>query len=127
MPKKGKPVVIDGANELRDVRAAFWMARNWRALRKEMMQSDGYVTHHYYFKFPFTIGLVSFWADERAAYGFARQPVHNKFREWVEKTGGSTGGWLALYEYDHGGPLWGNGVTYVKKQFDGVIPPAIEE
>lgn len=121
MPQRSRrPVALDGANEL-SFRGFVWVVRNWPSLRNEMTSSDGYLAHHYYFIFPFTLGLVTFWKDEVSAYRFAHKPVHMKYWKWAEGNRNSKGGWLATYEYRSGGVLWGNGVRKVRRVFEPVF------
>lgn len=128
MPQsKQRPIIIDGANEL-SPRGAMWVVRRWNRLKREMVNSDGYLWHHIYFVFPFTLGLTSHWKDKRSAHRFAQMPVHKEFWKWAEENPKlSKGGWLAIYEYRHGGALWGTGVKAVRKHFDAALTSDDEE
>lgn len=119
--------LIDGANELRGPRALWWVVRRWPALRRELTGADGYVAYRLWYAFPFTVGLTTWWTDERAARRFAHMPVHLKFWAWASRTGATNGGWLATYRYEGGGPLWGNGVEVMMKRFGPFVGPAPEE
>jgi hypothetical protein len=125
--RRRRPVVIDGANELTP-RGLWWVMRHWPALRKEMINSNGYLWHHYYFRFPGVLGLMSFWESKGAAYKFAHKPVHKSFWGWSEHNKRqSRGGWLAIYEYSSGGVLWGNGVTKVRQRFQATFDAVDDE
>jgi hypothetical protein len=103
-------VLADGANEFGGMVAILQAARRWPALRREMQNAKGYVSHRLWIAFPFTVGIFSWWEDEASAYRFAHLPAHLEFWEWATTPGRTRGGWLAFYAFDHGGPLWGNGV-----------------
>jgi heme-degrading monooxygenase HmoA len=115
-------VVADGANEFDGFVAILQAARRWPALRDEMRRASGYVTHHLWFSFPFTVGILSWWEDEASAYRFAHLPAHLEFWEWATRAGHTRGGWLAFYAFDHGGPLWGNGVRKRVASFGRFTP-----
>lgn len=103
-------VVADGANEFDGMMALFEAAWRWSGLRREMRGAPGYVAHRLWYSFPTTVGILSWWEDEAAAYRFAHLPAHLEFWEWATRPGHTRGGWLAFYAFAHGGPLWGNGV-----------------
>ena len=115
--------LIDGANELRGPRALWWVIRHWPALRRELMGADGYVTHRLWYARPFTVGLTTWWTEERLARRFAHMPVHLEFWEWANRKETTTGGWLATYRYESGGPLWGNGVDAMMRRFGPFVDP----
>jgi len=116
--------LLDGANELVGLRALLWVARRWPALRRELTATPGYVAHRLWYAFPYTIGLVTWWESEAAAYRFAQSPVHLQFWTWAIDTRHTKGGWLAHYRYVRGGALWGNGVTTMMRRLSGFSPPA---
>jgi heme-degrading monooxygenase HmoA len=103
-------VLADGANEFDGLVAMLQAAKRWPQLRREMVGAPGYLTHHLWFSWPTTVGILSWWEDEASAYRFAHQPAHLEFWEWATRRGHTRGGWLAFYPLGHGGPLWGNGV-----------------
>ena len=114
--------LLDGANELTGLRAAFWVVRNWPRLRGELTGAPGYIAHRAWFARPWTIGLTTWWADEAAAYRFAQLPEHRRFWAWASEPGHTRGGWLAHYRYVRGGPLWGNGVGSMTSRLEGWVP-----
>lgn len=109
--------LIDGATQLRGPRALWWVARRWPALHRELTGAPGYVAHRPWYAFPFTVGLTTWWSEERAAYRFAHMPVHLEFWSWAAGRGSTTGEWLASYRFERGGALWGNGVEAMMKRF----------
>lgn len=121
MSDRGPFVLVDGANELAGLRALAWVAIHWRALRRDMTRTPGYIAHRVWFALPLTIGLTSWWESERAAYDFARSHGHRMFWRWGSQPGHTRGGWLAFYRYDHGGPLWGNGVAAMVSRLGGRV------
>jgi hypothetical protein len=121
-PGRDAFVLLDGANELTGARALWWVLRHWPALRREMRATEGYLAHRIWYSPPYTIGLLTWWTDEKAAYRFAHAPQHTKFWRWGSEPGHTSGGWLATYRYLHGGPLWGNGVQSLARTFAGRVP-----
>jgi heme-degrading monooxygenase HmoA len=115
-------VLLDGANELSGPRSMWWVLRNWPKLRREMRSAPGYVAHRLWYARPYTVGLLTWWADEKSAYAFARMPEHRRFWSWAADADVTNGGWLATYRYVHGGPLWGNGVASLATTFHGLVP-----
>jgi hypothetical protein len=110
-------VLADGANEFGSLLALVQAGLRWPALRRELTGAAGYVGHRLWYGFPYTVGLLTWWEDEAAAYRFAHLPAHLEFWEWATVPGNTGGGWLAFYGYDHGGPLWGNGVRRQVERF----------
>jgi hypothetical protein len=115
-------VLLDGANELAGVRHLWWVVRHWPILRRGMTSSPGYIKHRVWFIPKRTIGLTSFWEDAGSAYRFAHSPAHLLFWRWGAQPGHTRGGWLAIYRYVEGGPLWGNGVDAMVRAFAGHVP-----
>jgi hypothetical protein len=87
-----------------------------------MKSSPGYIKHRLWFVVPRTIGLTSWWEDAGAAYRFAHSPAHLLFWHWGAEPGHTRGGWLAIYKYVEGGPLWGNGVEAMVRDFGSRVP-----
>jgi hypothetical protein len=116
-------VLVDGANQLGGIRSIVWVLRHWPALRRELVRSPGYVHRHVWFRAPFTIGLMTWWESEAAAYRFAYSPEHLRFWRWGAESGTTDGGWLAIYRYAEGGPLWGTGVQERMRVFARFVPP----
>jgi hypothetical protein len=115
-------VLLDGANEFDGLSALIQAAMRWPQLRREMLAAPGYVTHQLWFSLPFTVGILSWWEDEASAYRFAHQPAHLELWEWATTPGHTRGGWLAFYPFEHGGPLWGNGVSIRSSRFARFTP-----
>ena len=115
-------VLADGANDFGGPVASLQAARRWPRLRRELTGARGYVSHRLWYRFPFTVGLMSWWEDEAGAYRFAHLPAHLEFWEWAAIPGRTNGGWLAFYAYAHGGPLWGNGVPIQVQRFGRFTP-----
>lgn len=120
-------VLVDGANELSGPRALWWVARHWPAMRREMKSARGYVHHRLWYSRPWTVGLTTWWEDEAAAYRFAYMPEHLKFWSWAASSRVTRGGWLAVYGFADGGPLWGNGVRSMMRPFERFVPPPTGE
>lgn len=116
--------LIDGATEFSGIRGIAGVVRRWPALRRALVTSPGYVAHRVWFRFPTTIGMLTWWETEGAAYGFARSPAHEEIWRWAAAGDDPTrGGWLAMYRLHHGGPLWGNGVEHRVRTFGRFVAP----
>lgn len=124
MAEPARLVLVDGANQLSGVRALWWVWRHWPDLRREMSGSPGFIAYRLWFEWPLTVGLTTWWADEKSAYRFAHQPVHLQFWRWGTDSRHTRGGWLALYRHDHGGPLWGTGVEAMMRRLGHQLGPA---
>ncbi len=122
MTEKKPLVLVDGANELRGPRALWWVVRKWPSLRRELESAPGYVAHRLWYAPPFTVGLTTWWEDERSVYRFAHFPTHLEFWRWATQRDSTRGGWLATYRYQRGGPLWGNGVSQMMQKLGGLVP-----
>jgi heme-degrading monooxygenase HmoA len=120
-------ILLDGANELSSVRQFWWVIRHWSTLRRGMRSSPGYIRHRLWCVPPRTIGLTSWWEDAGAAYRFAHSPAHLLFWRWGAEPGHTRGGWLAIYRYVEGGPLWGNGVETMVRAFGSRVPAPTNE
>lgn len=128
MPERERGfVLLDGANELTGVRHFWWVIRHWPTLRRGMEASEGYIKHRLWYIPPRTIGLTSFWEDAGAAYRFAHSPAHLLFWRWGADSAHTRGGWLAIYRYVEGGPLWGNGVESMVQAFGSHVPAPSNE
>jgi len=115
--------LFDGATEFAGPRGILWAVWHWPALRRAMKDTAGYVAHRLWYGFPYTIGLVTWWKDEAAAYRFARTPAHIAFWSFAARGPTTRGGWLAHYRLVRGGPLWGNGVRAMTRRFGEFAPP----
>jgi heme-degrading monooxygenase HmoA len=115
-------VLADGANDFGGFVALLQAARRWPGLRRELTTARGYVSHRLWYRWPFTVGILSWWEDEASAYRFAHLPAHLEFWEWATTPGHTNGGWLSFYGYAHGGPLWGNGVPIQVQRFGRFTP-----
>ena len=115
--------LFDGATEFAGLKGVLWAMWHWPALRRAMKDTPGYLAHRLWYGFPYTIGLVTWWKDEAAAYRFSRTPSHLAFWSYAAQGPTTRGGWLAHYRYVRGGPLWGNGVRAMTSRLGGLGPP----
>ncbi len=113
--------MVDGANEFDGIRGLAGMLRRWPRLRRELVSTPGYVSHHVWYGFPTTIGLFTWWESEEALYAFARSHAHEEVWRWAASGGSTRGGWLVVYRMQRGGPLWGNGVERRVRTFRGFV------
>ena len=85
--------LFDGATEFAGPWGLLWALWHWRALRRAMKDTPGYLAHRLWYGFPYTIGLVTWWKDEAAAYRFLpqrlarqqhqRRPGHDPSARWT--------------------------------------------
>ena len=115
------PVVVDGANHMSGVSALLWLALQARSIRRELVSAPGYVRHHLWYRWPLTVGLITIWTDVKSAYAYAHMPVHLSLWRRAARPGFSRGGWLAVYRFDHGGELWGDGVPAARRHLEHVV------
>lgn len=115
------PVVVDGANRMSGVRALLRLAWHAPRIRRELVTAPGYLRHHAWYRWPLTVGVVSLWTDAASAYAYAHRPVHLALWRRAVRPGFTSGGWLAVYRFHHGGELWGDGVPHAKHGFDTLV------
>jgi hypothetical protein len=72
--------------------------RRWRGLVRRMKQSPGYCGHYVWYRFPFTLGTIAFFADRDALLRFARTPEHAEIMRWVMEPGHARGGFIRLWK-----------------------------
>ncbi|MBO0783200.1 MAG: hypothetical protein J2P37_30670 [Ktedonobacteraceae bacterium] len=72
--------------------------RRWRPLVKRLKQTPGYRGHRVWYRFPFTLGTIAFFADRDALLKFARSPEHASIMRWVMQPGNARGGFIRFYE-----------------------------
>ena len=72
--------------------------RRWLPLVRRMQRSPGYRGHRVWYRFPFTLGTVAFFADKDALLAFARSPEHQAIMQWVMQPGNANGGFIRIYE-----------------------------
>ncbi len=108
--------LVDGATQLRDLRGWLGLIRRWPGLRKQLVNAPGYVSHRVFLISPMTIGLMTWWEDERSLYRYAHAGAHREIWEWAERKGTTRGGWLAIYQFEGGGAFWGSG-TKLRETF----------
>lgn len=116
-------ILADGASQVRGLRGWIGLVRRWPRLRRELMASDGYINHRIYITGPTTIGLLTWWDNRKSMMRFAHGPAHHEIWEWSVRRNGTRGGWLATYELQGGGALWGTG-TPLADTFGDKVPVA---
>ncbi len=117
-----RPMALaDGASHVRGIRGWLGLLRRWPRLRKELMAARGYVAHRIYLAGPTTVGLLTWWEDRTSLVRFAHGPAHHDVWIWAVDKNRTRGGWLATYELQGGGALWGSG-TPLAGTFAGHVP-----
>jgi hypothetical protein len=118
-----------GATWFRNPIALFQLTQRWSALRKRMQAAPGYRGHRIWYRFPFTIGTIAFFADKEALLSFARTPEHAAIMKWVMSPGKAHGGFIRFYEVEpHGysSGLWRAEEGHELKAIDRFTPLAGE-
>ena len=72
--------------------------RRWRHLVKRLKRSPGYRGHRVWYRFPFTLGTIAFFADRNTLLTFARSQEHASIMRWVMQPGNARGGFIRFYE-----------------------------
>lgn len=87
-----------GGTRFTGPRALLQLARRWFPLVRRMKRWPGYRGHHLWYRFPFTLGTIAFFADRAALLSFARCPEHAEIMRWVMRPGNARGGFIRFYE-----------------------------
>jgi hypothetical protein len=72
----------------------------WRALLGRLDQLPGYLGHRVYWRPPFTLGIIAFFADWDSLLISGRIKAHRDLMVWVEEH--ANGGWIRLYDKPSG-------------------------
>jgi hypothetical protein len=72
--------------------------RRWRPMMRRLKRAPGYRGHRVWYRFPFTLGTIAFFADRDALLSFARSPEHAELMRWVMEPGNARGGFIRIYE-----------------------------
>jgi hypothetical protein len=87
-----------GATRYRGLRSIVSLSRTWFSLVHDMKRMRGYVWHHVYWEFPFTLGTIAFFEDRDALLLFARSKHHRALMPWISNgKKNALGGWIRLY------------------------------
>lgn len=78
--------------------ALFQLCTKWQALKKRLVKWPGYKGHRVWYRFPFVIGTIAFFADKDSLMAFARTPEHADIMRWVMQPGKARGGFIRVYE-----------------------------
>jgi hypothetical protein len=74
------------------------LCTKWQALKKRLVKAPGYKGHRVWYRFPFVIGTIAFFADKDSLMAFARTPEHAEIMKWVMNPGKARGGFIRVYE-----------------------------
>lgn len=99
-----------GATRYTGPLSMFRTIRTWGPMIRQMKRMTGYRWHTVYYRFPFTLGTIAFFADRDAMLRFARTKHHRDLMCWVTDHGEryATGGFIRLYQAEPHG--YSNGV-----------------
>ncbi|GAA1676965.1 hypothetical protein GCM10009765_27840 [Fodinicola feengrottensis] len=87
-----------GATRYRGPGSIVSLSRTWFQLVRDMKRMRGYVWHHVYWEFPFTLGTIAFFEDREALLRFARSKHHRALMPWIsDGKKNALGGWIRLY------------------------------
>lgn len=92
-----------GATCFKSPFALLELSFKWRALKKRMVESEGYRGHQVWYRWPMTIGTIAFFKDRDALLAFARTPEHADIMRWVMLPGKAHGGFIRFYEVQSNG------------------------
>ena len=87
-----------GATRFRGPVSMVKLARRWYPMLAKLKRSPGYRGHRVWYRFPFTLGTIAFFADTDALLAFARSPEHHAIMRWVMEPGNARGGFIRVYE-----------------------------
>ena len=79
--------------------------RAWGPMIRQMKRMSGYRWHTVYYRFPFTLGTIAFFADRDAMLKFARGKQHRDLMCWLVDDGArnATAGFIRLFSADPDG------------------------
>ena len=87
-----------GATHFNGPWAMLRLYRYWQPMVRRLRQWPGYCGHHIWYRFPFTLGTIAFFADRQAMLSFARTPEHATLMRWVMEPGNARGGFIRFYD-----------------------------
>jgi hypothetical protein len=87
-----------GGTRFAGPRALVGLLRRWQPMVRRLKRSPGYRGHQVWYRFPFTLGTVAFFADRESLLSFARCPEHAEIMRWVMEPGNARGGFIRFYE-----------------------------
>src|SRR5436190_12593958 len=87
-----------GATRFAGPLAMVRLYQRWLPLLRRLKRSPGYRGHRVWYRFPFTLGTIAFFADRDALLAFARIPEHAELMRWVMEPGNARGGFIRIYE-----------------------------
>ncbi len=87
-----------GATFFRGPLPVLQLVRRWRGLARRLKHSPGYRGHRVWYRFPFSVGTIAFFADRDSLLAFARSPEHASIMRWVMQPGNAKGGFIRIYE-----------------------------
>ncbi len=126
---QGEAIFAGGTN-FGSLAAMLRLPRLWFPLVRRMKRSPGYRGHHIWYRFPFTLGTIAFFADRDALLTFARSPEHARIMQWVMEQGNARGGFIRLYDAQPGGyssGMWRAEPPHVMRHIARFSPIAGEE
>jgi hypothetical protein len=89
-----------GATRYTGPRSMLRTIRTWGPMIRQMKRMSGYRWHTVYYRFPFTLGTIAFFADRDAMLRFARSRHHRDLMCWLTDEGAhnATAGFIRLYD-----------------------------
>ncbi len=118
-----------GATRFRGPLSMIELARRWYPMLAKLKRSPGYRGHHVWYRFPFTLGTIAFFADKDALLSFARSPEHHAIMRWVMEPGNARGGFIRLYEalpFGYSSGCWRAEPPHVMRHIDHFNPLTAE-
>lgn len=75
--------IFYGGTDYTGIRSIIKLGLMWLPFRRAMTRSQGYLGHRVWYRFPYTIGTISFWENRQDLLRFAQSQEHRDAVDWV--------------------------------------------
>ncbi|MDY7084963.1 MAG: DUF4188 domain-containing protein [Actinomycetota bacterium] len=98
-PQGQADAMFIGATRYSGPLAMLHTIRTWVPMVRQMKRMSGYRWHTVYYRFPYTLGTIAFFADQDAMLKFARSRHHRDLMCWLTDEGANnaTAGFIRLF------------------------------
>lgn len=98
-PQGQATAMFIGATRYSGPLAMLHTIRTWVPMVRQMKRMSGYRWHTVYYRFPYTLGTIAFFADQDAMLKFARSRHHRDLMCWLTDEGANnaTAGFIRLF------------------------------
>lgn len=98
-PTADADAVFVGATRYRSPLTWLILAPRWVAMVRAMQRMPGYRGHRVYYRPPWTLATIGFFATREDLMRFARTGAHRELMVWVtDGTRRATGGYIRVHE-----------------------------